>query len=196
MKTLTQVFANAVTSPRCPAAGDFEMREKSITITDVSNSEHLKIMIVTRLILFLILCGVALTVSAQTRRPSAKSIEAELRQLDLAAAKAVLEKDEKAIARYFTPASVTNNPRNNLTIGSNGIIQAARARVTDYYSFERVIESIQVLGNTVVIMGHETVVMNGNGGNAETTRRRYTNVWMKTGVGWRIVARHANVICG
>lgn len=134
--------------------------------------------------------------SAQTGRSSVKNVEAELRRLDLAAAKAVLEKDEKAITRYFTKDSVTNNPRNGLTIGSDGIIQAARANVIDYRSFERVIESIQVLGNTVVIMGHETVVMNGNGGNAgETIRRRYTNVWMKTNSGWRIVARHANVIC-
>ena len=154
-------------------------------------------MIIIRLIFLLILFGVALTASAQTGRSSTKNIEAELRQLDLAAAKAVLEKDEKAIARYFTPTSVTNNPRNNLPIGSEGIIQAARSNVIDYQSFERVIESIQVLQNTVVIMGHETVVMNGKGGNAgETIRRRYSNVWMKRGNRWQIVARHANVICG
>jgi len=175
----------------------FEKREKSITITDVSKPEDLKVMIVTRLIFLLILCGVAVTGSAQTGRSSTKNIEAELRQLDLAAAKAVLEKDEKGIARYFTPGSVTNNPRNSLTIGSEGIIQAARSNIIDYKAFERVIESIQVLQNTVVIMGHETVVMNGNGGNAgETIRRRYTNVWMKNGNSWQIVARHANVICG
>ena len=138
-------------------------------------------MIIIRSILLIILCGISLSVSAQTGRSSVKNVEAELRRLDLAAAKAVLEKDEKAITRYFTKDSVTNNPRNGLTIGSDGIIQAARANVIDYRSFERVIESIQVLGNTVVIMGHETVVMNGNGGNAgETIRRRYTNVWMKT----------------
>jgi ketosteroid isomerase-like protein len=153
-------------------------------------------MIVFRLVLLIILCGVSLSVSAQAGRSPAKSVEAELRRLDLAAAKAVLEKDEKAIARYFTKDSVTNNPRNTLTIGSDGVIQAASANLIDYQSFERVIESIQVLGNTVVIMGNETVVMNGNGGNAgETIRRRYTNIWMKTGLGWRIVARHANVIC-
>ena len=123
-------------------------------------------MIIIRSILLIILCGISLSVSAQTGRSSVKNVEAELRRLDLAAAKAVLEKDEKAITRYFTKDSVTNNPRNGLTIGSDGIIQAARANVIDYRSFERVIESIQVLGNTVVIMGHETVVMNGNGGNA------------------------------
>jgi ketosteroid isomerase-like protein len=156
-----------------------------------------KQMIIIRLILFITVFGFPAAASAQTARSSSKNVEAELRQLDLAAAKAVLEKDEKAIARYFTKDSVTNNPRNALTIGSDGVIKAARANLIDYQSFERVIESIQLLGNTVVIMGNETVVMNGNGGNAgETIRRRYTNIWMKTGAGWRIVARHANIICG
>ena len=125
-----------------------------------------------------------------------QTVEAELRRLDLAAAKAILEKDEKAIARYFTEDSVTNNPRNDLTRGSAGVIDAARTNVIDYHSFERAIESIQVLGNTAVIMGNETVVMKGAGGAAgQTIRRRYTNIWMKTGKHWQIVARHANVIC-
>jgi len=154
-------------------------------------------MIFIRLILFIILFGLSVAASAQTGRPSSKNLEAELRQLDLAAAKAVLEKDEKAIARYFTKDSVTNNPRNGLTIGSEGVIQAARANVINYHSFDRMIESVQVLGKTVVIMGNETVVMKAKDGSAgETIRRRYTNIWMKTGAGWRIVARHANIICG
>ena len=152
-------------------------------------------MIIIRLILFITVFG--FPVSAQTARSSSKNLEAELRQLDLAAARAVLEKDEKAIARYFTKDSVTNNPRNGLTIGSEGVIQAARANVINYHSFDRMIESVQVLGKTVVIMGNETVVMKAKDGSAgETIRRRYTNIWMKTGAGWRIVARHANIICG
>jgi ketosteroid isomerase-like protein len=172
-----------------------ENRKIRITITEIPNRRIWK-MVAIRLTLLIILFGVSLSVSPQSR-PPAKDIEAELRQFDLAAAKAVLEKDEKGIAHYFTKDSVTNNPRNGLTIGSDGVIQAARANLIDYQTFERVVESVQILGNTVVIMGHEKVVMNGNGGNeGETIRRRYTNVWMKTRDGWRIVARHANVICG
>jgi len=153
-------------------------------------------MIFNRLFFMIIVCGLPLSAAAQTRGSSVKSVESELRQLDLAAAKAVLDKDEKAIARFFTKDSVTNNPRNGLTIGSRGVIEAARSNVINYRSFERVIESIQVLGKTAVIMGHETVVMVGNGGNAGAIiERRYTNIWMKNGNNWQIVARHANVIC-
>lgn len=123
-------------------------------------------------------------------------LENEIRALDLAAARAVLEKDEKLIARYFTADSVTNNPRNGLTRGSAGVIDAARSNLINYHSFERGIESMQVLGNTVIVMGNETVVMKGaDGGPGITVRRRYTNVWMKKAGKWQIVARHANIIC-
>ena len=135
--------------------------------------------------------------SAAYSQADTKNVETELRELDVAAAKAVLEKDEKAIARYFTKDSVTNNPRNELTRGSDGIIDAARTNVINYHSFTRELESVQVLGNTAVTMGKEKVVMKGpDGGAGRAIERRYTNVWMKKGKTWQIVARHANVICG
>ncbi len=123
-------------------------------------------------------------------------LEAEIRRLDLVAAEAIQKKDETAIARIFAPDSVTNNPRSGLTRGSSGIIEAARSSVIDYYSFKREAESVQILGKTAVVMGNEVVVVRAAGGGpGETIRRRYTNVWMKNGKDWRIVARHANIIC-
>jgi ketosteroid isomerase-like protein len=29
----------------------------------------------------------------------------------------------------------------------------------------------------------------------QTVKRRYTNIWMKKDGNWKLVARHANVIC-
>jgi hypothetical protein len=56
---------------------------------------------------------------------------------------------------------------------------------------------VQIIGNTAITMGQETITaknqMNGPG---TTYNRRYTNVWMRTGRSWQIVARHASVICG
>jgi hypothetical protein len=46
-------------------------------------------------------------------------------------------------------------------------------------------------------MGRETVVPKGNSPNAgNTINRRYTNIWMKRSGKWRLIARHASVICG
>ncbi len=132
---------------------------------------------------------------AQSKDGAAK-LEAEIRRLDLAAAEAIQKKDEAAIARFFTSDSVTNNPRNSLTKGSAGVIEAARTNIIDYFSFERNIESVQLFGNTAVVMGNEVVVFRDPDGKAGTTiRRRYSNIWMKRKKQWVIVARHANVIC-
>ena len=114
-----------------------------------------------------------------------------LRGLDLKAAEAILKRDEKEISRFFTADSVTNSPRNILTHGNAGVIGAARTGIIDYKSFERNVESIQIFGSTAILMGNEIVVFT----NGNTVRRRYTNIWMKRGREWQIVARHANVIC-
>lgn len=143
----------------------------------------------------LLICAAGDTAIAQVSAKNAE-LEAEIRRLDLEAAKAIRDKDEKAIARFFTSDSVTNNPRNGLTRGSAGVIEAARTNVIDYYSFERNIESVQLFDDTAIVMGNEVVVFrNATGGVGETIRRRYTNIWMKRAKVWVIVARHANVIC-
>ena len=139
----------------------------------------------------------SILIVGQTKsQPATSKLEATLRKLDLEAALAIQEKDEARIARFFTKESVTNNPRNGLTLGSSGVIEAARAGVINYRSLDRKIESVQILGNTAILMGSETVVMKArDNGPGETIRRRYTNIWMKTGKDWQIVARHANIIC-
>jgi uncharacterized protein (TIGR02246 family) len=139
----------------------------------------------------------SLTANAQKRSAANASLEQTIRRLDLEAAKAVFDHDENAIARYFAPDSVTNNPRNDLTIGSAGVIAAAKNGLIDYYKFERTVESVQVLGNTVITMGRESIVLKNERGEAGATyNRRYTNVWMLRGNKWQIVARHASIICG
>ena len=128
--------------------------------------------------------------------PQAEDLEAKIRRLDLEAAKAIQAKDERAIKRFFTADSVTNNPRNGLTRGNAGVIEAASSNLIDYHSFERNIESVQLLGDTAIVMGNEVVVFRAkDGGPGETVRRRYTNIWMKRGKEWVIVARHANIVC-
>jgi uncharacterized protein (TIGR02246 family) len=140
--------------------------------------------------------ALSISISAQKKPASTASVEQTIRALDLDAARAVLNHDEKAIALYFAPNSVTNNPRNGLTRGSTGVIEATKTGPADYYKFERVVESVQVLGNTAITMGSESIVMKNERGEAgRAYDRRYTNVWMKNGKRWQIVARHASVIC-
>lgn len=133
----------------------------------------------------------AFTSLGHAQTSAGEKLKQTIRALDLKAAEAILKRDEKEIARYFSADSVTNNPRYSLTFGSSGVIEAARTGLIDYKSFERTVESIQLYGTAAVVMGSETVIWN----NGDTVRRRYTNIWMKRGNVWQIVARHANVIC-
>ena len=123
-------------------------------------------------------------------------VQAEIRRLDQAAAKAILERDDAGIDRYFAPDSVTNNPRGSQTVGNEGVKALFRSGIINYASFDRTIESINVHGNTAIVMGNETLTMRSEKGTTGTPiKRRYTNVWMRTGRDWKIIARHANVIC-
>jgi ketosteroid isomerase-like protein len=147
---------------------------------------------VMRLILFAVFL-IALSpslISAQSGKQK-RAIEQEIRKLDRAHAEAVLRGDLAAMDKIWTRDFVVNNP-------FNGVDRADRIRngAVTYSSFDRVPESIVIHGDTVIVMGHETVVPKGNSPDAgKTINRRYTNIWMMRKGKWRLVARHANVIC-
>ena len=125
-----------------------------------------------------------------------RKLEREVRLIDQAAAKAILEKDEGAIDIYFAPNSVTNNPRSGLTHGNEGVKTLMRSGVINYASFERTIEHVEIHGNTAIVMGNENLQMAAKDGKpGQIIKRRYTNIWMKSGGRWKIIARHANIVC-
>jgi ketosteroid isomerase-like protein len=129
-------------------------------------------------------------VSAQGAKQKA-AVEQEVRRLDLAHADAVLRGDLAALDKLWTKDFKVNNPFNEID-------KADRIRngAVTYSSFLREPESVLVHGDTVIVMGRETVVPKGNSPDAgKTINRRYTNIWMKRDGQWRLVARHASVIC-
>ena len=144
----------------------------------------------------LILLAVILTVlvpglvSAQSAKQKGV-IEQEIRRLDLAHADAILRGDLAALDKLWTKDFKVNNPFNEID-------KADRIRngAVTYSSFIREPESVLVHGDTVIVMGREEVVPKGNSPDAgKTINRRYTNIWMKRQGRWRLIARHASVIC-
>ena len=128
--------------------------------------------------------------SAQNAKQKA-AIEQEIRRLDLAHADAVLRGDLAALDKLWTEDFRVNNPFNEIDKADR-----IRTGAVTYSSFVREPEAILVHGDTVIVMGQETVVMKGNSPDAgKTTKRRYTNIWMKRKGQWRLIARHASVIC-
>jgi ketosteroid isomerase-like protein len=119
------------------------------------------------------------------------AIEQEVKKLDLEHADAVLRGDQEAMNKYWTEDFIVTNPFNEID-------QADRIKkgIVTYSSFIRESEVIKVHGNTVIVMGKEIVVPKGSSPDAgKTINRRYTNIWMQRDGKWRLIARHANVIC-
>jgi ketosteroid isomerase-like protein len=129
-------------------------------------------------------------VSGQNAKREAE-VQNEVRNLDLAHAAAVLRGDLAALDKLWTTDFRVNNPFNEIDKADR-----IRTGAVTYSSFVREPEAILVHGNTVIVMGRETVVPKGNSPNAgNTINRRYTNIWMKRSGKWRLIARHASVIC-
>ena len=130
------------------------------------------------------------SVSAQSVKQKAK-IEQEIRRLDLAHADAILRGDLPALDKLWTEDFKVNNPFNQVDRADR-----IRTGVVTYSSFIREPETVLIHGDTVIVMGREIVVPKGNSPDAgKTINRRYTNIWMKRSGRWRLVARHASVIC-
>jgi ketosteroid isomerase-like protein len=128
--------------------------------------------------------------SAQSAKQKVK-IEQEIRRLDLAHADAILRGDLAALDKLWTEDFRVNNPFNQVDRADR-----IRTGAVTYSSFVREPETVLVHGDTVIVMGREIVVPKGNSPDSgKTINRRYTNIWMKRSGNWRLIARHASVIC-
>ncbi len=128
--------------------------------------------------------------SAQSVKQKAQ-IEQEIRRLDSAHAAAILRGDLAALDKLWTKDFRVNNPFNQIDRADR-----IRSGAVTYSSFIREPETVLVHGDTVIVMGREIVVPKGDSPDAgKTINRRYTNIWMKRSGKWRLVARHASVIC-
>jgi len=128
--------------------------------------------------------------SAQSVKQKAK-IEQEIRRLDLAHADAILRGDLAALDKLWTEDFKVNNPFNQVDRADR-----IRTGAVTYSSFTREPETVLIHGDTAIVMGREIVVPKGDSPDSgKTINRRYTNIWMKRSNHWRLVARHASVIC-
>ena len=119
------------------------------------------------------------------------STEQQIRNLDLAHADAILRGDLAALDKLWTEDFKVNNPFNEVDRADR-----IRSGAVTYSSFVREPESVLIHGDTVIVMGRESVVPKGDSPDAgKTINRRYTNIWMRREGRWRLIARHASVIC-
>ena len=123
------------------------------------------------------------------------AVETEINNLEQNEVQAVLSKDTVTLKKLWDKDFVVNNPENKIVLAKSNpldrpVLQNQRT------SFTRVVEKIIINGNIAISMGRETVVsMNDASKTEQNVERRYTNIWMKKDVSWKLIARHANKIC-
>jgi ketosteroid isomerase-like protein len=133
--------------------------------------------------------------SAQSTDSNA-ALEREIRLLDSAEADGLLRKDVALLETIWAEDFTVNNPRNSISRGRDEVVALIHNGTIDYSSFIREIEALLLHGETVIVMGSETITPVGKAPFAgKTIKRRFTHFWMKRSGEWRLTARHANVIC-
>lgn len=124
-----------------------------------------------------------------------KNIEAEIRGLEQTLVQAVINKDTATLNKIWDKDCIVNNPDNKIILAQANIMNKPVMQKSKAV-FTRDVEQILINGNVVISMGSETVVPAGDDPKAgQTVKRRYTNIWMKKDGAWKVIARHANVIC-
>lgn len=124
-----------------------------------------------------------------------QDIETEIKNLEQMEVKAVLAKDTITLKKIWDENFIVHNPENKIVPAvANSTNRPVLNRPRS--SFTRDVERITVNGDVVLSMGSETVgTAEGTTSLEQIVKRRYTNVWMKKSSGWKLVARHANIIC-
>jgi ketosteroid isomerase-like protein len=118
------------------------------------------------------------------------SWEQEIRDLEERGRVAFLGADTKALSEMWSDDLVVNSPLNTINEKSLvlDLLQAGRIRHT---RDDVVIERVVRYGDTVVVMGRDTVDGPPHG---DLVDRRFTNVWQRQDAGWKMIARHAQIV--
>ena len=123
-----------------------------------------------------------------------ENIEAEIKNLEQAEVKALQDKDTNTIKKIWDKDYIVNNPENKIVLAKPNPLDRPVMQKTKV-SFTREVENVLVNGEIAISMGNETVVPADDSNQVQTIKRRYTNIWMKKDGSWKLVARHANIIC-
>ena len=141
-----------------------------------------------------VIAAVAVPIAAVGGAQS-RSSEDEIRRLEQLEVRAIIARDADTLRTLWDEAYIVNNP--------DGVIVESKSDPTDRpvmararMSMTRSPEKITFRGDFAIAMGSETVVPGeGEPRAGQTVKRRYTNIWMKQADRWKLVARHANVVC-
>ena len=120
--------------------------------------------------------------------------EERIRKLEKMEGVAFANKDTATLLTLFSPHLVVNTPLNRVATFED-VMRLIRAGKIDVSADEKVIEKVTFVENIAIVMGYDIVKAQGEMENTgKTVKRRYTDIWMKDKLSWRLTARQATII--
>ena len=124
----------------------------------------------------------------------AQDAETEIRRLESIEHKAMLEQDTATLSTILAPDIIVTTPTYKIVSGRNQVFAMKKAG-PKFLSFEREVEKVVIKGDVAISIGNETVITASDTNIRITSKRRYTNIWMKQNGAWILTARQACEIC-
>ncbi len=125
--------------------------------------------------------------------PETAAIQAQIEANARACGHAIATNDFAALEKLWSPRLVVNSPGNRV-LTRDGVFTAMREDKLKYTSGKVFPEAFFVVNDLAVTMGHEEIVMANGPMAGKPLKRRYTDVWQKTGDEWVLIARQATYI--
>lgn len=147
------------------------------------------------ILLLILLLTICLSAYSQIRNGvNEEAIIAQIKILEAAQTKAILESDTVALAKIWAEDFHVNNP-SNMVVNRSQVFQRIKNTFIKYSTYTQEPEYYGVFGDVVVVMGKEIVVPIGdNPDKDKTIIRRYTDVYKNINDEWKEISRHANII--
>jgi uncharacterized protein (TIGR02246 family) len=125
--------------------------------------------------------------------PETAAIQAQIEANGRACGHAIATNDFATLEKLWSPSLVVNSPGNRV-LTREGVFKAMREDKLKYTSGKVFPDAFFVVNDLAVTMGHEELVMANGPMAGKPLKRRYTDVWQKTGDGWALIARQATYI--
>ena len=116
-----------------------------------------------------------------------------IRELEQTQARAAIARDRAVLERIFAPDFRIINPAGAVA-DRDGLFDVLLGGAPAYTSAVYETQQFRDLGDTVVTVGLETVVMAAGAQAGKTVKRRITQVWHRENASWRLKLRHATIV--
>lgn len=124
-----------------------------------------------------------------------KEIEKEVRQMEKKRVSAFMTKDTATLLKIWAPDYFVNRPAGVVSTRDQ-VLGMVLSDTISFKNLEFEIERIVVKKNFVIVMGSDTADPGEKSPYAgKILHRRFTHIWSNEDGAWRLLARHANILC-